>query len=601
MRISRINFKNFHGQTKRVDIDTNLVYLCGNNGRGKSTILQAAQLALLGYIPGYGKKVSDIFRHATDRQMSVKVTFDNGYSVERVYTKTSKSIDTEVICNPSEFDVKATIGNIELPIFNFSSLLDMTANQLKAWFINTLFDNKTRIAWQPILTDAIPEGTTDIEEVKRELLDYIEQHELFTLDDLPSVNAYIKSLKSEKNGELTRLSSTLQTLVYYDDVPVGATVADIRAKYDRIKDIHNRLLEAENNKDTIMRIAHRLKDECAEVLDENATEYKKKLENMKDENRELHDVILDIQSQIYDVEREISVQHGIRERLSKLDGVCPITGESCDTVKSDDTEIQKINKTIDELSAKVSKLNSQRCELEENYDNTCEVIKRMQSKWQLYLDLTAQLEAVDTSKSPANLDAEGITYDISDCITIENQCMEDIQHITANETYAKMHDSILEEKYAVEMSLEILKIYEKLTGPNGIASTMNASRFSEFAADIGVILHEMTGCTPEVVFEISEAANSFSFGYKTKGDKYVPYELLSSGEKCVFNIALMLSILKHLNTDVRLVLADDIFDHLDKENIDKLFNYVYNNNEAQFIFAGVNEISKTYKESVIRI
>ena len=63
----------------------------------------------------------------------------------------------------------------------------------------------------------------------------------------------------------------------------------------------------------------------------------------------------------------------------------------------------------------------------------------------------------------------------------------------------------------------------------------------------------------------------------------------------------MISIPNRLNTPIKLILADDIFDHLDKENIDKLFCYVYNNNEVQFIFAGVNEISKSYKESIIRL
>lgn len=598
MRISMIEFSNFHGQTKRVDIDTNLVYLCGNNGRGKSTILQAAQLALLGYIPGYGKKVSDIFRHATDRQMSVSVTFDTGESIERTYTKTSKSIDTEVICHPSTFDVKSVVGNIELPIFNLSSLIDMTANQLKAWFINTLFTSDSNINWEAELIKARPEGVTDVENIKSEILDYINQHTLTSLDSVATVNAFIKSLKSEKNGELTRLSSTLQTLVYYDDVPTDATVNDIRAKYDRIKDIHKQILDVEANKETIVRFSRKLNEDCAEVIETNATVYKKQLDNMIDENNELLKVINDLEAQMKDVEKEIGIQSGILSRLNTLDGMCPITGDFCDKVKSDDSEVKRIQHTLEELRNKLTSLTTKFTGFKEDYEEASCAIEHRQKKWQLYLDCIAQLEAVDTSKSPANLDT---SYTIEDCIALENKCIEDIQHITANETYANMHDNVLSEKYAVETSIEILKAYEKLTGPNGLPSRMNVSKFAEFAGNISFILHEITGHTAEIVFEISESANSFSFGYTTEDGKYVPYEMMSSGEKCIFNIALMISILDRLNTPIKLILADDIFDHLDEENIDKLFSYVYNNNKVQFIFAGVNAISKAYRESVIRL
>jgi hypothetical protein len=246
----------------------------------------------------------------------------------------------------------------------------------------------------------------------------------------------------------------------------------------------------------------------------------------------------------------------------------------------------------------LNKLNTQYTGFKDDYAMATHDINHRKEKWKLYLDCIAHLEAIDTSKSPANLDT---SYTIEDCIALENKCIEDIQHITANETYANMHDNVLSEKYAVETSIEILKAYEKLTGPNGLPSRMNISKFAEFAGNISFILREITGHTAEIVFEISESANSFSFGYNTEDGKYVPYEMMSSGEKCIFNIALMISILDRLNTPIKLILADDIFDHLDEENIDKLFDYVYNNDKVQFIFAGVNAISKAYRESVIRL
>ena len=64
----------------------------GPNGAGKSTILEAVQLALLGYIPGYAKKNESIMKHSSDKMMEVIASFDDdGFVIDRTWMKNGAS------------------------------------------------------------------------------------------------------------------------------------------------------------------------------------------------------------------------------------------------------------------------------------------------------------------------------------------------------------------------------------------------------------------------------------------------------------------------------------------------------------------------------
>lgn len=119
-------------------------YFVGPNGAGKSTILNAIQLALLGYIPGTAKQTSQIMKHANGPIMDVTLTLSsngNDVSIQRRWTNTGKTIKTTIIVTPSaysEYHIKSLVQQMEMPIFNFSDFVGMTANKMKEWFINYL-------------------------------------------------------------------------------------------------------------------------------------------------------------------------------------------------------------------------------------------------------------------------------------------------------------------------------------------------------------------------------------------------------------------------------------------------------------------------------
>ena len=65
--------------------------------------------------------------------------------------------------------------------------------------------------------------------------------------------------------------------------------------------------------------------------------------------------------------------------------------------------------------------------------------------------------------------------------------------------------------------------------------------------------------------------------------------MLSSGEKCLYTLALMICIVNNNKSPLKLLLCDDMFDHLDSTAIENTFASLKNIKDVQFIFAGVKD------------
>ena len=123
MKIKSVEIWGMHNVLHKKYDFTNVNYFYGKNGSGKTTVLQAVQLALLGYIPGTNKKAQDIFTHSCAPEMKVSLVFDNGYNITRIYKKNGQSVKSETKCIPDRFDPSEIVKDLELPVFNFSTFL----------------------------------------------------------------------------------------------------------------------------------------------------------------------------------------------------------------------------------------------------------------------------------------------------------------------------------------------------------------------------------------------------------------------------------------------------------------------------------------------
>lgn len=88
MRIDRINFENFKGQTGSQPLTGRDIFI-GRNGSGKTTRIQAVGLSFLGYVPGNGKTEAETFKLATGNEMAVGLHTTEGFSFERRFMQST--------------------------------------------------------------------------------------------------------------------------------------------------------------------------------------------------------------------------------------------------------------------------------------------------------------------------------------------------------------------------------------------------------------------------------------------------------------------------------------------------------------------------------
>ena len=152
-----------------------------------------------------------------------------------------------------------------------------------------------------------------------------------------------------------------------------------------------------------------------------------------------------------------------------------------------------------------------------------------------------------------------------------------------------MTQSITADKFSAECDIAMLKALEKLTGPNGLQSSMMSNPFEALSEKMDIHLKAIfNDNTIKSNFDLTAKANSFNFGI-IKYDTYVPYDLLSSGEKCLFTFALMLSIVEISDSPLKLVMIDDLLDHLDSDRYGALMSHLIVLDDVQIIMAGVKD------------
>lgn len=587
MRISTVTITGMHKiHTTMTYTMQDINYLFGKNGAGKSTVMQAIQLALLGYIPGTDKNKSAIFRHASADTMSVYVLFDNNMSVYRKYEKTSKDIKVSVQTMPDGVDMASIIAELELPIFNFNEFAAMTANKLKDWFIGFLPDADSDINIEDELRASAPFVDTVDDTLIHQIHYEYDEFSGSVLDKMRKLNELCKANISKYKAEATRLTDTMQSLVHYDNCPMVSTAtinqqiieADVKlqdvradlAKYNMVSRIREQLESLRDRTGCTNEVMFKKAIEEAEA---KASEYKSKITEVVAEATEIHKRMAQYETAIAQYE---TIIHG--------HGKCPYTKTECNSITEimDDTKA-KHKEATDELHAlsnRYNMCNSSRSQLEKEYADAYEFAQKLKAE----LDTFLMLSMTDTSAS----------YDIDDLLSKEqvliaeiSKLREDITHIEANKKYDELKSTITNDLMKANQLLEIYKLWDKLTGVNGLQSTIMMKPFLKFSESITKYLTEFFADTSiQAHFHVGEKANSFSFGVMRNG-AYIEFDMLSSGEKCLYTLAMLIAITEKSASDLKLILIDDLLDHLDDTNIQTCFATLNNIKDIQVILAGV--------------
>lgn len=606
MKLKKITIEGLHATDRKTYEFSDFNYIVGPNGSGKTTILNAIQLALLGYIPGTDKKKSAIYQHAGGTTLSVTAYLDNNgqmVSVKRIWAGVGKDIITNVEVSPNGYDISNILSGIELPIFNFNELLGLTANKMKDWFIEFLPSTDVDVDWRRELAASVESEFDGKSNLIESAVSSIQSQNISGMDSIRWANNFFKQGLSFKKAELDRNTKTIQSLIYYDDVTEDVSLESILrriSELQRRKSDMQQVNYIKSSNEKIQNTIDSLYADCTySTVDEdprfidlsvkwNDVQQKLNTENSEKLRYEYVAKSQDLTRQISEVEADIRSY----SKVLSSNGVCPYTDSKCESIQNLREEY-----TVASNDAKMflDTLKSNLKVLEENESARIQSIRNLtdtRAKLESSISaICAKYEKLDTLRSQIQMvpfvpdSDKNVDYDAE---------IERLQSLRskyeANQRYNNLITELTKSKFELENEVNAYKSWVNLTGVNGLQTQSDsANPFDELASKMSEIIEPLFGRDCKCKFNLVSKANSFSFGLDRNGE-YIPYEMLSSGEKCMYSLAFMLSILSYANCPLKLILVDDSFDHLDDSNLNKLFNSLYDVEGIQMIFAGVKKI-----------
>ena len=587
MKIQSIRIQNMHNVTDKTYSFDDINYIVGSNGAGKSTILEAIQLALLGYIPGYNKTNKAIISHANSNWMEVELQLDE-FFIRRTYEKKNGSVKCNVQSDleDPEDTLKIYLRDIELPVFNFSDFNNQSANMIKKWFIEFLPSDDAKIDIQNELVGSSKDIVGDCSALLSDVMSKYNSLSGKDADKLKALHQYLKDLKSFKKSEISRLQSTIESLIYYDDLDTSESFESISSKIKSLNS-RKRILMSEK-----MTIDHNsiIKQQMlslnipTESLEENS-EY---IDNVQ-RRTELSAKFFELQKTYTSIQSEIVSKEAIIKSYNQIicmQGVCPYTKVQCDSaqtlVENASSEVDMLNQELNTLKSKLLDTSTQMDNLNSEVSQLSTLIDTAINNYNRYSILKSQLtpesKDIDTiNESIASIDAE-----IEDLTNISIK-------IKANDNFNVLNDKVKKDKYQIELDMLFIDEWIKKTSPNGLQNQIVSNPLNKLQAELDKYLQLFFKENVSAGFNLSTEANSFSFGIK-RNDSYIPYDNLSSGEKCLYLLAFLSCIVINSGCIIKTLMIDDMLDHLDDANMMHLFNSIEKATDIQYIFAGIKPL-----------
>ena len=626
MRIGSVTIEGLRGTRRRTYNFDQATYLHGPNGCGKSTVLNAVQLALLGYIPGTAKKPADIMAHANGPEIRVSVDLvqDDGnvITVTRSVKRKGSGATMSVNVSP-DVDLDKILGDYKLPIFDWSEFTSMTSNKLKDWFIGFVPGMDNEVDWKSELECSVDYNLTYNKSIVQEYSDKLSEISAESaVDQVAQANKLLKSDRSYVKGVLDEKESTLAGLVHFDVSDVSDKESAERAVGEAQNTLNDALKVRDNASSTLQELVQRKAEYNSEVSKYNSVTSSVPSEaEANDKECQLHDVCntvdkLSTEWEKLESERVELSQKGsdlsdkigkIESRVTELsrvtnsDGTCPYTNSSCRTI----TDLKdKYLKELESLKADKSKLINERNEvytsikLVESQQDECDTkinssneLQRSLESWlQSYRDkieLVKSLSVPDTEDNVSDSQIKHAQEQLSKANDVVDTCTTELQKAKDVLSNASMIESLTRDKYTFQERYDVLNSWVKLTDSNGLQSTLSSGGFEALETNLSREVEQVFGSGTKCKFNVTNKANSFSFGI-VRNDTYIPYNLLSTGEKTLFAFALMLYVAQNSGSELKVVMMDDFFDHLDSERFASLVEAVKSDlDDVQIIMAGV--------------
>lgn len=274
--------------------------------------------------------------------------------------------------------------------------------------------------------------------------------------------------------------------------------------------------------------------------------------------------------------------------------VCPYTKQPCKTAE----EAEEMSKDlILSYQASVKELNDKKAELVQKRDSLKDEIQIRSKKvfdyqrWHEFAD--AYQKAIDTSEELAK-DASEIMTAILRLESAISDLDNQIVQVRANQKYEELNSKLSNDKLKADEHLELLKRWEKATGVSGYQTKLANEPLKRLETSISKYLQILFNGNEEVGpfanFVLEDKSNTFEFGMMENNIRR-SFKMLSSGEKCMYTLALLMALAFENNTELPVLIIDDMLDHLDSAKITTFFSELekISDTDKQFIIAGVQK------------
>lgn len=576
-----------------------LIYLFGKNGAGKSTVMQAIQLAVLGYIPGTDKTKTAIFNHANGNKMEVTVIFDNGTGIIRSWEKSGSTINASVE-SIGGLDTELLMDDVGLPIFDFSEFIGLSANKLKDWFVNFFPTNNYSVDWNTELSNAALQLNAD-SNVISDIAAHITEDYGTDINSVRKFNEECKTIISSKKGELARVQSTIQSLIHYDDCDptlnadtIKADISTAEIVVDELKAKLTKYEQYEKAKATIADVQDIINQADSYENHPTVIQAKQRLSELQQRSDQITESSRQNNSKLRELESDVKAKTSV----VNANGLCPYTKDTCDSIiqviEQYKQDIESLNKSISELQANFKRYDNEFKEVENEVISVATTGNNIESAYTKYNSVKSLIDP-----SFDSISKDSILQELNTKNTELASLREKLVQVQANAKYETLMETLTADKIQIELDLELYKAWEKLTSINGLQTKLMNQPFADFSTKMTKYIQKFYDREDiSAGFCLVEKANSFSFGLIRDG-KYIPYDLLSSGEKCMHLLSLILTINDESKSEFKLVLVDDLLDHLDAENIYNTFITLYNSTSSQIIVAGVQPYTYENADDIV--
>lgn len=584
MKLKKITICGMHKVSRQVyEFNDGVTYLIGPNGAGKSTVLEAIQLALLGYIPGHAKTNESVIKHSCSPAMSIEAEFDTGAKITRTWVKSGSTAKSTMNLEGYPGSVASLIGrDMALPVFDFNEFKSMTANKLKDWFIGFLPSSTDNFDLEKELEATVSSKSIPYDELLSEVIQWADKSGLTGLELVRALNTKLKSDQSYLKGQIAQLTGTIQSLVRYDDADtLDSTLINSEiARLEQLKDSlvrYNASLESYNNAASVIAgLKANLPADSADN-DERVVTIQNKIAELEKKNSVLKADYQDLQNQINDLQLQ-------KARLPKAGSTCPYTNDPCETAAN---LLGKVNDQIAEFDNQIKFKQQEMTECDRSVSASIDrevfslktALSGIYAQYDRLVAMQIQLESIHVDEQPTTKTVAEIDSEL-------NVLRQQLVQVEANKRYDELSAQVIADKFKLENDLEIYKIWAKKTDANGLQTDLMNKPFEDLADDMSKYLTQMFNRPTVARFNLVSKANSFSFGIDREG-QYIEFEYLSSGERALFTLALILCMLNRSAGEVKTILIDDILDHLDDDNATYLFDALQSISDVQFILAGV--------------